>query len=88
MAQDTELGLHLITARSANGIGRALGDPLLRKLQEVNTPAVLLSCPPSEGYPFNNVKPRRLPAGRALHITRRRTVQVQTALLGPERPTD
>ncbi|WP_035792382.1 type VII secretion protein EccC [Kitasatospora mediocidica] len=81
LAQGAELGLHLIVARGANGIGRAMSDPLLRKLQEVNTPAVLLSCPPSEGYLFGNVKPRQFPAGRGLHITRRRTVQVQTAHL-------
>ena len=86
LAQGTEIGLHLIVARGANGIGRALSDPLLRKLQEVNTPAVLLSCPPSEGVIFGNVKPRQLPVGRGVHITRRRTVQVQTALLAePER---
>jgi DNA segregation ATPase FtsK/SpoIIIE, S-DNA-T family len=84
LAQGTEVGLHLIVARGANGIGRALSDPLLRRLQEVNTPAVLLSCPPSEGYVFGNVKPRRLPAGRALHITRRRTTQIQTALLAKD----
>jgi S-DNA-T family DNA segregation ATPase FtsK/SpoIIIE len=84
LAQGTELGLHLIVARGANGIARAMSDPLLRRLMEVNTPAVLLSCPPAEGMLFNGVKPRVQPAGRGLHITRRRTMQVQTALVGGE----
>ncbi len=84
LAQGTELGLHLIVARSANGIGRAGSDALLRRLQEVNTPVLLLSCPPSEGFLFGNVKPRELPAGRGLYITRRRTVQVQTATVAAE----
>ncbi|MFD3945149.1 type VII secretion protein EccCa [Streptomyces sp. NPDC058579] len=84
LAQGAEIGLHVIVARSANGAGRGLGDQLLRKLQDVNTPAVLLSCPPSEGYLFGNTKPKVLPAGRALHITRRRTVQLQTPLLDPD----
>jgi S-DNA-T family DNA segregation ATPase FtsK/SpoIIIE len=84
LAQGTEIGLHLIVARSANGAARGLGDPLLRKLQEVNSPALLLSCPPSEGYLFGNVKPRQLTTGRGLYITRRRTVQVQTGWLGKE----
>ncbi|MFJ1751863.1 type VII secretion protein EccCa [Kitasatospora sp. NPDC088134] len=88
LAQGTELGLHLIVARSANGVGRAYNDPLLRRLQEVNTPVALLSCPPSEGTLFGSVKPRQLPPGRALHITRRRTVQLQTALLPPPEPED
>ncbi|MEU9041662.1 MULTISPECIES: type VII secretion protein EccCa [unclassified Kitasatospora] len=84
LAQGTEIGLHLVVARGANGIGRALGDPLLRKLQEVNSPSLLMSCPPSEGYLFGNLKPRQFPTGRGLYITRRRTVQVQTGHLGEE----
>jgi len=81
LAQGTELGLHLIVARSANGVARSMNDPLLRRLVEVNTPAVVLSCPPAEGPLFGNLKPRVLPTGRALHVTRRRTMQVQTALV-------
>ncbi|MEU8510592.1 type VII secretion protein EccCa [Kitasatospora sp. NPDC048722] len=84
LAQGAEIGLHLVVARGANGIARAMGDPLVRKLQEVNSPTMLLSCPPSEGYLFGNLKPREFPAGRGLYITRRRTVQVQTGRLsGP-----
>ncbi|MDH6116820.1 S-DNA-T family DNA segregation ATPase FtsK/SpoIIIE [Kitasatospora sp. GAS204A] len=81
LAQGTEIGLHLIVARGANGASRGLSDPLLRKIQEVNSPAVLLSCPPSEGFLFGNFKPRQLHPGRGFYITRRRTVQVQTGLL-------
>ncbi|WP_442907025.1 type VII secretion protein EccCa [Kitasatospora sp. NBC_01250] len=84
LAQGAEIGLHLIVARGANGIGRAMSDPLLRKLQEVNSPALLMSCPPSEGYLFGNIKPRQLTTGRGLYITRRRTVQVQTGHLGKD----
>ncbi|MEV7110755.1 type VII secretion protein EccCa [Streptomyces anulatus] len=81
LAQGAELGLHLIVARSANGAARAMNDSLLRRLMEVNTPAALLSCPPSEGYLFNDTKPKQLPPGRAQLITRRGVVQVQTPLL-------
>ncbi|MEU3560556.1 type VII secretion protein EccCa [Kitasatospora sp. NPDC006786] len=84
LAQGTEIGLHVVVARGANGIGRSLGDPLIRKLQEVNSPTLLMSCPPSEGYLFGNLKPRQFPAGRGLYITRRRTVQVQTGQLAEE----
>jgi len=86
LSQGNELGLHLIIARSANGAGRAMGDPLLRRLLEVNSPTLMLSCPPSEGYLVNNVRPRQLPPGRALQITRRGVVQVQTALLPEPQP--
>ena len=81
LAQGAEMGLHLIVARSAGGAGRAMSDPLLRRLIETNTPSVLLSCPPSEGILFGDVKPREFPPGRGLWISRRRTTQVQTALL-------
>ncbi|ANH95198.1 secretion protein EccC [Streptomyces sp. SAT1] len=81
LAQGTELGFHLIVARGANGAGRAMtSDALLRRLVEANTPVLMLSCPPAEGQVVAGTRPRVLPAGRALYITRRRTVQVQTAL--------
>ncbi|MEU9397852.1 type VII secretion protein EccCa [Streptomyces sp. NPDC048324] len=81
LALGYEIGFHLVVTRSAAGAGRGLGDMVLRRMLEVNTPGLLLSCPPSEGYLFGSVKPRILPPGRALRITRRKTVQVQTALL-------
>lgn len=81
LALGYEVGLHLIVARAAAGAGRGLGEHLMRRLQEVNTPSLLLSCPPSEGYILGNVKGRILNPGRATRIARRRTTQVQTALM-------
>ncbi|MER7078182.1 type VII secretion protein EccCa [Saccharopolyspora kobensis] len=81
LAQGHEIGLHLIVARSANGLSRAMYDPLVRRMLEVNTPGALLSCPPSEGQAFHDAKPRKLPPGRAQYITRRKTVLLQTPLL-------
>ncbi|MGV9943639.1 type VII secretion protein EccCa [Streptomyces sp. NPDC003401] len=76
-----EMGLHLVVARSAMGAGRGLSDALIRRLDEANNPAVLLSCPPTEGSLFGNTKPLNLPPGRALHIARRRALLMQTALV-------
>ncbi|HET6857951.1 MAG TPA: type VII secretion protein EccCa, partial [Streptomyces sp.] len=76
LALGHEVGLHLIVARSSAGAGRGLNESLLRRLQEVNTPGLLLSCPPSEGYLFGSVKGRELIPGRAVRIARRKTVQV------------
>ncbi|MCP2336732.1 type VII secretion protein EccCa [Actinomadura rupiterrae] len=81
LAQGAEVGLHVIVARAANGVGRAMNEPLLRRLTELNTPAVLLSCPTAEGVLFGNVKPRQFPPGRGLWLSRRTQTQVQTALL-------
>ncbi|MFI6621853.1 type VII secretion protein EccCa [Streptomyces sp. NPDC050528] len=80
LALGHELGLHVVVARSATGAGRGLNDQLLRRMDEVNTPGILMSCSPSEGYVFGNVKPRVLPPGRALHIVRRKPSLIQTAL--------
>jgi DNA segregation ATPase FtsK/SpoIIIE, S-DNA-T family len=81
LALGYEVGLHMVVARSAAGAGRGLGEMLMRRLQEVNTPSLLMSCPPDEGFLFGNVKGRILPPGRALRIARRKAVQMQTALL-------
>ncbi|WP_327412685.1 type VII secretion protein EccCa [Streptomyces sp. NBC_01233] len=81
-----EIGLHIVVARSSAGAGRGLNESLMRRLQEVNTPALLMSCPPSEGYLFGNVKGRDLIPGRAVRIARRKTTQVQTPLLEEATP--
>ncbi|MFB9837079.1 type VII secretion protein EccCa [Actinoallomurus acaciae] len=81
LALGWEVGLHLVVARSAAGAGRGLNEMMMRRLQEVNTPSLLMSCPPDEGFLFGNVKGRILPAGRAMRIARRKAVQMQTALL-------
>lgn len=86
LALGHEVGLHMVVTRSATGAQRGLNDQLLRRLDEVNTPGLLMSCPPSEGYVFGNIKPRNLPPGRAQYIARRKAVLMQTALL--DEPTE
>ncbi|MGW1561922.1 type VII secretion protein EccCa [Streptomyces sp. NPDC002144] len=81
LALGHEVGLHMIVARSSAGAGRGLNEMLMRRLQEVNTPGLLMSCPPSEGYLFGSVKGRELIPGRAVRIARRKTLQIQTPLL-------
>ncbi|WP_328723572.1 type VII secretion protein EccCa [Streptomyces sp. NBC_00247] len=88
LALGHELGLHVVAVRSATGAGRGLNDQLLRRLDEANTPGVLLSCPPSEGYVFGNIKPRNLPAGRAQYIARRKATLIQTALAEAAEPSE
>jgi S-DNA-T family DNA segregation ATPase FtsK/SpoIIIE len=76
-----DIGLHLAVARAAAGASRP--DALLRRLTELNSPALLLSAPPAEGAVLG-VKARILPPGRGVMISRRGALVVQTALL-PER---
>ncbi|WP_253914888.1 type VII secretion protein EccCa [Streptomyces mayonensis] len=84
LALGYEVGLHLVVARAAAGASRGMGEQLMRRLQDVNTPALLLSCPPTEGYLIGNVKGRAMAPGRATHVVRRKATQVQTALVEDE----
>jgi S-DNA-T family DNA segregation ATPase FtsK/SpoIIIE len=81
LPQGADLGLHVVLARAAAGAMRLSMDPLLRRIQELNTPDVALSCPPNEGPLLGGTKPRRLPAGRALICTRRGARVIQTAVV-------
>ncbi len=81
LALGWEVGVHVILARSAAGASRGMGESLVRRMQEVNTPLILLSCPPSEGFITGSLKGRNLPPGRGTRVTRRNSTQVQTAVL-------
>jgi ESX secretion system protein EccC len=80
LPQAGDIGLHVVLARGAAGSMRNSGDPVLRRLQESNTPDLALSCPPSEGVLLGNVRPRQFPPGRAMLLTRRQHQVLQTAL--------
>lgn len=89
LAQAADVGVHVILARSTAGASRSMGNAAIRRMWELGTPALLLSCPKSEGAFLGNLKPRVLPAGRAQFINRRRSVRlVQTPLVDDDpRPT-
>jgi S-DNA-T family DNA segregation ATPase FtsK/SpoIIIE len=84
----SDIGFHLVLARGAAGVMRMAMDPLIRRLQETNSPDVALSCPPGEGPLLGGAKPRHLPPGRALLCTRRGSRLIQTAWAEPPRTTD
>ncbi|MFH8386870.1 type VII secretion protein EccCa [Kitasatospora sp. NPDC018058] len=83
LAQGVHIGLHLVVARSTSGAMRAMMDPLLRRMWELGSPALLLSYPNEEGKFLGEAKPRTLPAGRAQLVTRRGVRLVQTGLADP-----
>jgi S-DNA-T family DNA segregation ATPase FtsK/SpoIIIE len=85
LPQAGDIGLHIVLARGAAGSMRTGMDPLLRRLQESNTPDLALSCPPSEGPLLGNVRPRQFPPGRAMLLTRRQHLVLQTGYAGQAR---
>ncbi|MGW0436570.1 type VII secretion protein EccCa [Micromonospora sp. NPDC003197] len=88
LSQGADIGFHLVLTRGAANVLRMSMDPLLRRMQETNSPDVALSCPPSEGPLLGNVKPRNLPPGRALLCTRRGARLIQTAWSATEESGD
>ncbi|MFE2718762.1 type VII secretion protein EccCa [Streptomyces mirabilis] len=80
LSHGADVGLHVMVARSTSGAMRATGDPLVRRLWELGTPALLFSYPKEEGKFLGEAKPRSLPAGRAQLVTRRSVGLVHTAL--------
>jgi len=79
LPQAREIGLHLVLARSAGGAGRAMFEPVIQRLREMGSTALLMSASKDEG-PIFGVKPVTLPCGRGYLATRRaEPLLVQTA---------
>ncbi|TDC72959.1 type VII secretion protein EccCa [Streptomyces hainanensis] len=70
LPQARGIGLHLFVTRQAGGASRAVADPVLGRLKELGTPAVLLSVPKDE-MPLWGVKPAQRRKGRGLLLHRR-----------------
>ena len=82
LPQAADVGVHVIIARSTSGASRSMTSQAVRKMWELGTPALLLSCPKNEGSFLGNLKPRVLPVGRGQFVNRRRAVRlVQTPLV-------
>jgi ESX secretion system protein EccC len=70
LPQAREIGLHLVLARSAGGAGRAMFEPVIQRLREMGSSALVMSASKDEG-PIFGVKPQALPPGRGYLATRR-----------------
>ncbi|WP_096305327.1 type VII secretion protein EccCa [Jatrophihabitans sp. GAS493] len=77
LAVASDVGLHVVLTRAAAVASRAASDGVVRRLQESNTPDLVLSCPPSEGPMLNGQRPRILPPGRGQLVTRRSCTLLQ-----------
>jgi S-DNA-T family DNA segregation ATPase FtsK/SpoIIIE len=84
LAQGVHIGFHLILARSSANALRGMMDPLMRRLWELGTPALLFSYPKEEGKFLGEAAPRTLPPGRAQLVTRRGVKLIQTGFVPVE----
>ena len=77
-----DVGLHVVIARHSGGAGRAMFDPVLQKLRDLNAAGLLLSGDREEGPLIGGARPSRQPVGRGQLVRRRGgIVLVQTALV-------
>ncbi|HSV66255.1 MAG TPA: type VII secretion protein EccCa [Mycobacteriales bacterium] len=81
--QARDIGLHLIIARAMGGAGRAMFEPVVQRIKEIGSPALMLSGSKDEGTLIGNVKPEPFPPGRGRLATRRGVKLIQTAYLPP-----
>ena len=76
-----DIGLHLVIARSMGGAGRALFEPVIQRLRESGSPALIMSGTKEEGVLFGTVRAEPMPPGRGRLVTRQGVRLVQTAYL-------
>jgi S-DNA-T family DNA segregation ATPase FtsK/SpoIIIE len=74
-----DVGVRFIIARSTAGAGRAGYEAFMQRVKELGAQGVVLSGDPDEGELLGGVRPRPLPTGRGVFVSRRqgrRLVQV------------
>ncbi|WP_329349226.1 type VII secretion protein EccCa [Streptomyces sp. NBC_01261] len=77
-----DVGVRFIIARSTAGAGRAAYEPFMQRMQELGAQGVVLAGDPGEGDVLGGVRPRPMPAGRGVFVSRKRGKPlVQTGLV-------
>ena len=80
-----DVGVRFIIARSTAGAGRASFEAFMQRMMELGAQGVVLAGDPSEGDILGGVRPRPMPAGRGVFVSRRRgKMLVQTGLVEVE----
>ncbi|MFC5826682.1 type VII secretion protein EccCa [Nonomuraea insulae] len=86
LPQARDIGLHVVLSRQMGGASRAMFDPLIQRMKDMASPALIMSGNKDEGYLFGNVRPQPLPPGRGHLVDRRHGARLmQTAFLGADK---
>ncbi|MFJ4878812.1 type VII secretion protein EccCa [Streptomyces sp. NPDC088745] len=67
-----DVGVRFVLARNTAGASRAAYEPFVQRMVELGAQGVVLSGDPNEGEVFAGVRPRPLPVGRGVAVSRRR----------------
>lgn len=80
-----DVGVRFIIARSTAGAGRASYEAFMQRVKELGAQGVVLAGDPGEGDLLGGVRPRPMPAGRGVFVSRRRGKPLVQVGLVPER---
>ncbi len=67
-----DVGIRFIIARNSAGASRSSFEPFMQRVKELGAQGVVLSGDRGEGEVLGNVRPRALPPGRGVFVSRRR----------------
>ncbi|GAA3969298.1 type VII secretion protein EccC [Actinomadura viridis] len=85
LPQARDIGLHVIVSRAMGGAGRAMFDPVIQRLKDMASPALIMSGSKEEGALFGDVRAQPLPPGRGTFVDRRTGKRlIQTAFIGEQ----
>ncbi|MFH8796695.1 type VII secretion protein EccCa [Streptomyces sp. NPDC017941] len=77
-----DVGVRFIIARSTAGASRAAYEPFMQRMLELGAQGVVMAGDPSEGDVLGGVRPRPMPVGRGVFVSRKRGKPlVQTGLV-------
>ncbi|MBT3154890.1 type VII secretion protein EccCa [Streptomyces sp. CHD11] len=80
-----DVGVRFVIARSTAGASRASYESFMQRIKELGAQGVVLAGDPAEGDVLGGVRPRPMPAGRGVFVSRRRgRPLVQTGLVPEE----
>jgi S-DNA-T family DNA segregation ATPase FtsK/SpoIIIE len=80
----SDIGFHVVMARRVSGISRSAFEPLLQRLREMSTPAIIMSGDPQEGRIMHNQAVVLQPPGRGFLVRRNQpSTLVQVAFTEP-----
>jgi DNA segregation ATPase FtsK/SpoIIIE, S-DNA-T family len=85
LTQASDIGLHVVLARRAGGLSRALmSDPVLGRLKEIGSGGLILSGDPREGVLLGDQRAARQVPGRGFLVSRRHGSSVVQTVRPPD----
>ena len=70
LPRGSDIGFHVVMARRVSGMSRSAFEPLLQRLREMSTPAIIMSGDPQEGRILHGQTATLQPPGRGYLVRR------------------